>query len=225
MNKVKEIQEELRIVFASQGIKIIDSLVPLVVFLILNPLLGLNLTIVIAICVGVSVVLFRLVNKAKLGPAITGVVLVALAAGFVLFSGSNAGIVIPGLISGGITIILCLGSVIIRKPLAAWTSFLTRRWPLEWYWHVQVRPAYAEVSLMWAAAFALRMVLEYLLSVGTSISMIGLGKIALGWPYTILVLIVSYLYGIWRLRGLESPSVEEFISGAAPPWEGQKRGF
>jgi len=39
------------------------------------------------------------------------------------------------------------------------------------------------------------------------------------------LLVVSYLYGIWRLGNLEGPSVEEFKLGQEPPWEGQKRGF
>jgi hypothetical protein len=225
MSRIKEIQEELRIVFSSQGIRIVDSLVPLLVFFILNLLLEFQLAVGLAAGTGIVIVLFRLAKKDKVRPAVSGIIVVILAAGFVFLSGSNAGIIIPGLISGGITVLLCLGSVIIRKPLAAWTSYLTRRWPLEWYWHPRIRPAYSEVTLMWGGAFALRMFLEYWISIGESISLIGLVKIALGWPYTILVLIVSYIYGIWRLSRLEGPSVEEFKSNAAPPWIGQSRGF
>ena len=44
-------------------------------------------------------------------------------------------------------------------------------------------------------------------------------------PATMILLIVSYLYGTWRLRNLGGPSVEEFKSGTEPPWEGQQRGF
>jgi len=47
----------------------------------------------------------------------------------------------------------------------------------------------------------------------------------LGWPVTILVLVISYIYGIWRLRKLGGPGVEEFTEGADPPWKGQTRGF
>jgi hypothetical protein len=47
----------------------------------------------------------------------------------------------------------------------------------------------------------------------------------MGWPATILLLAVSYLYGTWRLRNLEGPSVEEFREETEPPWEGQQRGF
>jgi hypothetical protein len=150
---------------------------------------------------------------------------VALAAGFIYISGSEAGFVIPGLISGGITVFLCLGSVLFKRPLAAWTSYLTRRWPLDWYWHQQIRPAYTEVTLAWAGAFAARLVLEYWLSQRPSITALGLAKIVLGWPYTILILILSYLYGIWRLGNLSGPSVEEYQEGVQPPWTSQKRGF
>jgi len=42
---------------------------------------------------------------------------------------------------------------------------------------------------------------------------------------TIVILIISYLYGIWRLKKLGGPSVEEFLSNQPAPWKGQKKGF
>ena len=47
----------------------------------------------------------------------------------------------------------------------------------------------------------------------------------LGWPVTIAVLVLSYVYGIWRLHQLGGPGVHEFREGKASPWEGQTRGF
>jgi UPF0716 family protein affecting phage T7 exclusion len=47
----------------------------------------------------------------------------------------------------------------------------------------------------------------------------------MGWPATIALLVVSYLYGTWRLNRLGGPSVEELQERASPPWEGQQRGF
>lgn len=47
----------------------------------------------------------------------------------------------------------------------------------------------------------------------------------LGWPVTIVVLVLSYVYGIWRLRKLRGPGVDEFITGKQPPYRGQTRGF
>ena len=73
--------------------------------------------------------------------------------------------------------------------------------------------------------FGLRSGLEFWLLTSSGITLLGLSKILLGWPYTILILVLSYLYGIWRLGTLKGPSVDEFITGDGPPWKGQKRGF
>lgn len=49
--------------------------------------------------------------------------------------------------------------------------------------------------------------------------------VLLGWPVTLSVLIVSYIFGIWRLHRLGGPGVEEFKAGKEPPWKGQTKGF
>ena len=131
----------------------------------------------------------------------------------------------PGFISGAITIILCIVSVAINRPLVAWTSFLTRRWKLDWYWHPKVLPAYNEVTIIWAVAFAARLTFQFWLYQQDALNALGTAQILLGWPFIIILLIVSYLYGLWRLGQLKGPSVEEFKQGKPPPWEGQKRGF
>ena len=150
---------------------------------------------------------------------------VLLAAGFALLSGSDVGFFIPGLVSGGLTVISCFLSVLIKRPLAAFSSYLTRRWPLDWYWHSRIRPAYSEVTLFWGIGFAARLALEYVLYRQGAVNSLGLIRTLLSWPYTVLILILSYLYGIWRLGHLNGPSVDEFKTGSSPPWKGQTRGF
>jgi hypothetical protein len=41
----------------------------------------------------------------------------------------------------------------------------------------------------------------------------------------IILLVVSYLYGLKRLAALQGPSIDEFKSKTPPPWQGQRRGF
>jgi hypothetical protein len=109
--------------------------------------------------------------------------------------------------------------------MVAWTSFITRRWPLEWYWHPRVRPAYSEVTIAWTLFFALRTLVQFSLFQQQAGGTLGVVQLLTGWPALIILLIASYLYGMWRLQNLQGPSVEEFKSGANPPWQGQKRGF
>ncbi|MBN2556372.1 MAG: DUF3159 domain-containing protein [Anaerolineales bacterium] len=225
MKKQTELFEELQSVFAGRGTRILDSLLPVFVFLLLNAFVDMDFALLASIVAAVLLASFRMLRRESLIYALGGLGGVLLAAGLVLITDSAAGFFLPGLISGGVTIILCLGSVLLGKPLVAWTSFLTRRWPLEWYWHPQVRPAYTEVTLAWAVFFGLRLALQYILLQQASAALLGITQILTGWPFTIALLIASYLYGLWRLQNLSGPSVEEFKAGMEPPWESQRRGF
>ena len=225
MDKIKELQDELKTIFAGRGVKILDVILPLLVFLVINPLFG--LIVAISASIGTAVIFFviRIAQKDNLYYSLGGLGAVLFAAGFALLSGSDVGFFIPGLVSGGLTVILCFMSVILKRPLAAFSSYLTRRWPLNWYWHPRIRPAYSEVTLFWGVGFAARLALEFALYRQGAVNSLGLIRTLLGWPYTILILILSYLYGMWRLGVLAGPSVEEFQSEAAEPWKGQTRGF
>jgi hypothetical protein len=132
---------------------------------------------------------------------------------------------LPAIANGAVVFIVTLASVIVRRPLVAWTSYFARRWPLGWYWHPRVRPAYSEVTLAWAVIFGLRLRLQIILFRAEDPEAFAALTTLGGWPTTIVLLVLTYLYGTWRLRRLEGPSVEEFESGIAPPWAGQQRGF
>lgn len=225
MTEIRELGEELKLVLSSRGRNLVDSFLPLLLFLVFYSLLGLNPALGVALASSALIALFRILRHESLLYSLGGTGGVVLAAVFAYTSSSGKGFFIPGLISGSITVLVCLVSVIANRPIAAWGSFLTRRWPLDWYWHPQVTPAYLEVSIGWAVAFALRLAVEFWLFQAGEINMLGATRIALGWPYTIILLVASYFYGMRRLRTLGGPSVEEFKEGKAPPWASQRRGF
>jgi hypothetical protein len=225
VNKIQELWEELKSVFAGRGVKLLDALLPVVVFLAANSRLGIPLALGLSIGTSILFFLFRIIKRDSLSYAFGGVGAALLAGVFAFISDSAVGFFLPGLISSGLTVVLLLISAAVRRPLAAITSHLTRSWPLAWYWHPRVRPAYSEVTLFWVVGFGARLGLEYWLFQQGAAQSLGLIRTVLGWPYTILLLIISYLYGLWRLGKLAGPSVEEFQTGAGEPWEGQKRGF
>lgn len=225
MSKVKELLEEFKAVFSGRGSRLLDSLVPPLVFLLLNPLLGLKIALWGSLMAAIGFAVYRLLMQDSLVYALGGIGGVLLAGVFVFISGSEAGFFLPGLITGGLTVAACVVSVVLNRPLVAWTSFITRRWPLQWYWHPRVLPAYNEVTIIWGVAFAARLALEYWLFQAGSVNALGAIRIFLGWPFTVALLVLSYLYGLWRLRRLRGPSIEEFKAESDPPWEGQKRGF
>ena len=223
-HKSQELLEELRLVLAGRK-GIADSLVPPLVFLGFNGFLGYEAAVWASLGLALFLTLLRLLRRQPAKYAWGGLAGVLLAMLLAWMSGSAGGYFLPGMISGGLTLAACLLTALLGRPLVAWTSYLTRRWPLDWYWHPRVRPAYNEVTLAWAVFFGLRLGLQWLLFQQGATSLLAFLQLLSGWPATVLLLLLSYLYGSWRLRQLRGPSVEEFKLGSAPPWSGQQRGF
>jgi hypothetical protein len=223
-NKFRELVEEFRTVFSGRS-NLADSIVPPVVFLIVNALLGFRYAMWGSLAVALMITVFRLSRRQPLRYALGGIGGVVLAILIAQLLGRAEGYFLPEIMTGALTVLGCLVSVIAGRPLVAWTSYIARRWPLDWYWHPQVRPAYNEVTLAWAVFFAIRLGLQWSLFQEQAAGLLAAINLITGWPATIALLVISYLYGTWRLRHLRGPSVEEFRAGAEPPWAGQRRGF
>ncbi|MEJ2746912.1 MAG: DUF3159 domain-containing protein [Anaerolineae bacterium] len=223
-NKLSEILQELRaVVFSSRSL--VDIILPPLLFLLLVNLLGFSYAIWGALSLAVLFVVWRIIRRQSIWTAVGGVVGVLLSLALVQVFNREEGFFLPGILTGIATILLAVGSIIAGKPMVAWTSYLARRWPLNWYWHPRVRPAYTEVTWFWAIFFLLRVGLQLNLFQAAQAEQLAGINLLLGWPATLLLLIFSYLYGTWRLRQLGGPSVAEFQENAPPPWQSQRRGF
>jgi hypothetical protein len=222
--KFTEIVHELRTVVIG-GRNVIDIVLPPILFLLLSRMFGFTTAVWGALSLALLLTVWRLARRQPALSAVGGVAGVLLAMGVVYFLGREEGFFLPGIVTGVGTVVLAAGSNLVGRPMVAWTSHLARRWPWAWYWHPQVRPAYAEVTWLWAIYFLLRVLLQLNLFQEQQADLLAGLNLALGWPATVLLLIFSYLYGTWRLRRLGGPSVDEFLQNAAPPWQSQQRGF
>ncbi|MDH8678741.1 DUF3159 domain-containing protein [Fusibacter bizertensis] len=222
MNKGKEILEELRSVISG---KTLDALIPPVVFLIASSYLEVKLAAIISVGVSLAIGLIRAILKQPLGYAFGGFVGVSIAGGFAYLGGNVSNYYIPKMIGSLSFVIVALGSVLIKKPMAAWVSHLTRGWNIKWFWRADVRPAYMEVTLFWTVFAGLKLFLVTTLYLKEDIAGLFFINSILGMPANIFVLTVSYIYGIWRLHHLKGPGIDEFEIDKEPPWKGQTRGF
>jgi hypothetical protein len=223
-NKATEIWDEFRSVVMVRG-NLFDTIFPPLLFVLLNFTLGFSIAVWSSLAIAAIIAVRRLIMRQSLLYVLGGLSGVILAILISHLLQRTEGFFLPNIIGGGITVLLCLVSVIFRRPLVAWTSFLARRWPLNWYWHPNVRPAYSEVTLIWAVFFGLKLGLQLSLFQNRATDLLAVIQLLTGWPATVLLLVISYLYGTWRLRNLEGPSVEEFRAHVDPPWTGQQRGF
>ena len=222
--KWRELLDELRTVFAGRN-SFLDAILPPIIFLVINGMVSFQAAMWSALSVSVVIAISRIIRKQSLLYALAGVGNVAVAIGIAWVLGKSEGFFLPGLISGSMTLLLTILSLVIRRPMVAWTSYLARRWPLDWYWHPLVRPAYSEVTFAWTVFFAARLLLQFSLFQNENVNLLAFTNFITGWPATILLLVFSYLYGTWRLTQLRGPSVDEFRNDTPAPWQSQRRGF
>jgi hypothetical protein len=224
MSSRSELSNEIRSLL-SGNVSIADGIFPPLVFVAVNAIWGVTPAAVAGVATALLISSWRLARRQPLRFALAGLAGTVIAALVAVRSGSATGYFLPGLISGALTTLLILASIAVRKPFVAWTSWITRGWPIEWYWHPQVRPAYMRTTWIWAAFFGLRTTGQGVLFLSDQTTALGLVRVATGWPGLAALLILTYTLGRKWLEGLKGPSVEEFKAHTPPPWSGQQQGF
>ena len=217
-----EIWDELKSVLSG---KTIDALLPPIIYAVVNAIFDLEMAVITAIIAALLLFVYRIIRKQRWAYALGGMLAVVLAAGLAWLTRNAASYFIPAMVGSGVLLLASILTVVIGKPLAAWASHLTRGWALNWFWRKDVKPAYVEVTLLWTLFFGVRLSLQFMLFQRGSAATLAWANTLLGWPVTLFVLVISYVYGIWRLRRLGGPGVDEFIEGVEPPWKGQTKGF
>ena len=221
---IKEVVAELR-ELVSGRVAIADGILPPIVFVAFNALFGVPVAAATGIGTAAAITAWRLWRGRPIRFALAGLLGTLIAALLALRSGAARDYFLPGIISGVVTTSVALISVLVRRPLVGWASWITRGWPSGWFWHPQVRPAYTRATLIWVGFFATRTFLQWRLFVDGEVEALGLVRVILGWPGLLALLVVTYVLGRKWLGELAGPSVDEFESDARPPWQGQQAGF
>jgi hypothetical protein len=223
-SKTREVLDEFRAVVLRRA-QLLDAILPPLVFLAVGALASTEAAMLAALITAATFVVVRALRRQPVTYALFGLGGSALAFLAARWLQRAEVFFLPDLVIHAGLAAVCLVSVAVRRPLVAWTSHIVRRWPRAWYWHARVLPAYQEVTLAWGAFFLLLALLQWILIQQQRITWLAAAGFLNGWPATVVLLIVSYLYGTWRLARLAGPSLAEFEAGSPPPWTGQRRGF
>ncbi len=202
-----------------------DSFLAPIAFIGVHSISTLGLAVVIALAVGSAVAVWRVRKGQKASYALGGILGIGFAAFLALRSGRAESFFLPGIASGALLAVAALASIAVGKPLAAWSSWVQRRWPRDWYWRSDVRPAYTAVTAVWAVYFAARAGLQWFYYLAERPAALAVSKVLTSWPTIIPLLIVTYVLGNRFLHRLGGPSVAEFEAGLSGPFQGGQRGF
>ena len=219
-----DIREEIRSLFVGDR-TLGDSFAPPLLFVLVNAVGTLGVAAATAIGAGVVVAAWRVRKGQQVVYAVAGIGAVAFAAFLALRSGRAESYFLPGILTTLGAAVGTLVSILVRRPLAAWSSSVYRRWPADWYWRDDVRPAYTAVSWIWFAYFLVRGGVQGWLYIEEQPEALAIFKSITSWPTILPLLVVSYRLGITRRERLGGPNVDEHQRGASPPYAGNQRGF
>jgi uncharacterized membrane protein len=222
MDRLKDLFSEIKLIFTG---KTLDAIIPPLIFVIINGYFGLTNAIIISLLIALVFFVYRVLSKQSFSYALFGLVGILLAGGFAFVANNATNFFLPDIITNGFILLLSIGSLIINKPIAAYLSHLTRGWTLTWFWRKDIIPAYREVTYLWTAFFLVRTIIQVVLFIGNDVNALLWTSTIMGLPATFLILTISYVYGIWRLKQLGGPGIDEFDAKKQPPYRGQNRGF
>jgi hypothetical protein len=219
-----DIREEIKSLFVGDR-TLGDSFAPPLLFVLVNALGNLGVAAAIAIGAGTVVALWRIRKGQQVVYAVAGIGAVGFAAFLALRTGRAESYFLPGIVSALGYTVASLLSIIFKRPLVGWASWAYRRWPLDWYWRDDVRPAYSYVTWVWFGYFLVRGAVSWWLFVEEQPELLAVFKALTSWPVILPLLYLTYRTGVKRRDRLGGPNVDEYLAGAEPPYVGRQRRF
>lgn len=188
----------------------IDSGLPVVVFVIANSLGGLTTGIVAALIAGAAIFAFRLVRRRPVTQAVSGLLGVGIAA-FIAYKSGSAG----GYFKLGIWTYLIYGSalllsILIRVPAVGliWEGINGRG--TAWRKDRALVRKYDYATLVWVVVFAARYFVQNALLGRDEIGWLGFARIAMGYPLWALAIGLSVLI-VMRGTGWQRPPLRSLL--------------
>lgn len=169
---------------------------PIVAFVVGNSAMGLNAAVIAAVGVALGITVLRLARKESLKPALNGVMGVAVAAAISYKTGSAKDYFLVGIWASLLAAGAFAASVLVRWPLAGlvWNALSARG--NAWREDRRSRFYYDIATLVLAAIFGARFVVQQWLYDADQTGWLGFAKVVMGYP----LLAVGLLVVAWAAR-------------------------
>lgn len=172
---------------------LIYSSLPVLVFVPISSFFGLTAAIYSALGVAGLVLIWRLARRESVQPAVSGFIGVGISALIAYMIGASKGYFLLGIWSSLIYAGVFAISILIRRPLVgygwSWVTGHDRSWR-------DIRRAVLAFDIataVWALVFAARFLVQNHLYGLDQTGLLGVARIAMGWPLTAVAALASYL--------------------------------
>ena len=172
---------------------IVASSVPVAVFVVVNLIGGLQAALIAALAAGIVVLVWRLVRRDPIQPAISGLIGVGVCALVARQTGEARGFYLPGLLYSAFLGLAALVSMVVRWPLAGviWHGVNSRG--MEWRQEPALLRAYTLATGIWAFVFGARVLVQGLLYDANAETWLGIARLAMGYPLLGLATLATVL--------------------------------
>jgi hypothetical protein len=186
---------------------LIESGIPVVVFVIANIIWALRPALVIAVGSAVAIGAWRLARRQPIRHAINGIFGIAIGAIIAWKTGSAKNFYLPGiLLSFGYGVAM-LASVALRRPLVGWVwSLLVARGSTEWRGNPRLVRTFSWLTVVWAMTYLAKTLVQALVFQHTGANdpatALGVLRLALGYPPYLLLIAIT----VWAIRRVSPPA-------------------
>ncbi|MRH89572.1 DUF3159 domain-containing protein [Nocardia sp. SYP-A9097] len=175
---------------------LIYSSLPVLVFVPVNSLRGLTTAIWAALGVATAILIWRLVRRGAIQPAISGFLGVGLCAFIAYRMGEAKGFFLFGIYASLVYSGAFLLSLVVRWPLAGVIWGVLNGHGTEWRSDRRAMRLYDLATVVWAVVFGARYLVQNHLYASNSTGLLAVARLAMGWPLTAVALVVT----VWAVR-------------------------
>lgn len=174
----------------------VASTIPVVVFVGVNAITSLTPAVIAAVAVALGIAVWRLVRHEPLQPAVSGLLGVGVGAFVAYRTGAAKGYFLVGIWYSALLCVVFLVSVLARWPLAGVIWHGINGDGQGWRSQRKLVRAYDLATLLWAAVFAGRFVVQHWLYNSDQTGWLAVTKILMGLPLAGLALLGT----LWAVR-------------------------
>ncbi|HEY0636976.1 MAG TPA: DUF3159 domain-containing protein [Pseudonocardiaceae bacterium] len=174
----------------------VASVIPIVVFVVVNAVTGLNPALIAALGSAVAIGIWRLVRKEGVQPAVSGAIGVAISALIAYWVGEAKGFFLYGIWASLVYAGVFALSLLVRRPLIGVIWHGLRGDGAAWRQDRRVVRGYDLATAVWLVVFVARFVVQRWLYDTDQEGALGVARLAMGLPLTALALLVT----IWAAR-------------------------
>jgi hypothetical protein len=175
---------------------LVASVVPVVVFVAVNPLAGLQPAIWASLGVALALGVWRLVRREALQPAVSGILGVAVCAFIAYRTGEARGFFLYGIWYSLVAGVALMVSVVARRPLVGVLWSVLNGSGYGWRTNRRARFAFDVATVVWAVVLLARFVVQRYLYDLQQTDLLGVARLVMGLPLTAVAAVVT----IWAIR-------------------------